>query len=370
VRAGLYIHFPFCRAKCPYCHFYSLADRDDLYLEWWEGLKREAEFSAAQKFEVDTVYIGGGTPSLLQPDDLHAIRELIGACFWLEAAEWTLEVNPEVRDGGVVRGWKEAGVTRLSIGVQSFDDAILRKLGRRYAASEARGFFGLCRQAGFAAIGIDLMTGVPGEPGGTADEAVEETARLVPDHVSLYILENVEGLPFEKVLEREPVDDDAVADTYRRFQTGLGEAGLRQYEISNFSRPGMECLHNLKYWRYQPFLGLGPSACSHIGNRRWCNKRALGAWAGGLFGKGPLYEEMVELTPAMSAKEALVFGLRLVEGVDLGALRDRFGVDVETESAPVIAELVADGWLIRDKGTIRIPSDRLLVSNHVLSCFV
>lgn len=127
MRAGLYIHFPFCRAKCSYCHFYSLADRDDLHSEWWEALKREAEFSAGRRLDIDTVYIGGGTPSLLQPDELRAVWELIDACFGLEAAEWTLEVNPEVRDGGVVRGWKDAGVTRLSVGVQSFDDDLIHK---------------------------------------------------------------------------------------------------------------------------------------------------------------------------------------------------------------------------------------------------
>ena len=370
MRAGLYIHFPFCRAKCPYCHFYSLPDRDDLYSEWWEGLKREAEFSASLSLDVDTVYIGGGTQSLLRPDDLRAVRELLGACFRVEAAEWTLEVNPEAVDGGLVRGWKDAGVTRLSVGVQSFDDAILRKLGRRYLADEARRFFGLAREAGFASLGIDLMTGVPGEPDGAAKQAVEETARLGPDHVSLYILENVDGLPFEKLLEREPVDDDSGADVYHRIRVGLEDAGLRQYEISNFARPGMECLHNLKYWRYEPFLGLGPSACSHIGGRRWCNKRKLGDWEKALYGGRPLYEEEVELTPAASAREALVFGLRLVGGVDLRGLRQRFGIDVETEFAAAIDELVADGWLVRDEGTVRIPPERFLVSNHVFSRFV
>ena len=370
MRAGLYIHFPFCRAKCPYCHFYSLADREDLYAEWWEGLKREAEFSAGLTLDVDTVYIGGGTPSLLQPDDLRAVRELIDACYRREGAEWTLEVNPEVRDGGVVQGWKDAGITRLSIGVQSFDDTVLRKLGRRYSADEARDFIGLARKVGFASVGIDLMTGVPGEPEGAAGRDVEEATRLAPDHVSLYILENVDGLPFEKVLEREPVEDDAVAASYEQFRAGLGDAGLRQYEISNFARPGMECLHNLKYWRYEPFLGLGPSACSHIGERRWCNSRTLGDWAKALFGGRPLYEEEVDLTPLASAREALVFGLRLVGGVDLGSFRERFGVDVESEFAEAIDELAADGWLIRDGGSIRIPPERFLVSNHVFSRFV
>jgi oxygen-independent coproporphyrinogen-3 oxidase len=369
VRAGLYIHYPFCRAKCPYCHFYSLADRGDLHLDWWEGLKREADRQAREMLEVDTVYIGGGTPSLLQPDDLCAIRELLDGRFWLKAREFTLEANPDVEDDSVVRRWREAGVTRLSIGVQSFDDGTLRTLGRGYAAAEAREFFALCREAGFASVGIDLMTGVPGETPESAGTTLEETIRLAPDHVSLYILENVDGLPFEKTLERNPVDEDAAADIYRMYQAGLESAGLRQYEISNFARPGKECLHNLKYWRYEPFLGLGPSACSHIGARRWCNRRDLGEWAEALRRGEAIHEELLELTPETSATEALVFGLRLVEGADLAALRERYGVDLESKFAREIDELLGEGWLVREGSAIRIPPERFLVSNHVFSRF-
>jgi oxygen-independent coproporphyrinogen-3 oxidase len=370
VRAGLYIHYPFCRAKCPYCHFYSLAERGDLHVDWWEGLKREADRQAKEKLEVDTVYIGGGTPSLLHPDDLHALRELMAGRFWVEALEWTLEANPGTRDGALVRGWREAGLTRLSIGVQSFDDGTLRTLGRGYAAEEARELFVLCREAGFASVGIDLMIGVPGETPASAGATLEETVRLAPDHVSLYVLENVEGLPFEKTMERNPIDEDAAADIYRMYQAGLESAGLRQYEISNFARPGRECLHNLKYWRYEPFLGLGPSACSHIGDRRWCNKRDLREWAEALRLGEAIQEELVELTPETSALEALVFGLRLVEGVDLGALRERYGVHLKAKFAREIDELLAEGWLVREGSAIRIPPDRFLVSNHVFSRFV
>jgi oxygen-independent coproporphyrinogen III oxidase len=370
VRAGLYIHYPFCRAKCPYCHFYSLADRGDLYFDWWEGLKREMERHVKENLTIDTVYIGGGTPSLLQPDDLCAIRELLDGRFWLKAREITLEANPDIEDDSVVQCWREAGITRLSIGVQSFDNRILGVLGRNYWADRARIFYGICREAGFDSINIDLMIGVPGETREMVEKTLEETARLAPDHVSLYLLENVEGLPFEKTLERCPVDEDAAADIYRMYQAGLESAGLRQYEISNFARPGRECLHNLKYWRYEPFLGLGPSACSHIGDRRWCNRRDLGEWAEALRRGEAIQEELVELTPETSAAEALVFGLRLVEGVDLSALQERYGVDLAAKFAREIDELLEEKWLVRAGSAIRIPPDRFLVSNHVFSRFV
>jgi oxygen-independent coproporphyrinogen-3 oxidase len=370
LRAGLYIHFPFCRTKCPYCHFYSLAGCDDLFPEWWEGLRREAERFVRENHIIDTVYIGGGTPSLLQSADLRAIWQLLDARFWLKADEFTLEANPDVEDDSIVCGWREAGVTRLSVGVQSFDDGVLGTLGRGYWADRAGEFCRTVQEAGFESVSLDLMIGVPGESLKSSERTLEETLRLGPDHVSLYILENVEGLPFEKVLRDHPVGEDAVADVYRMFQRGLESAGLRQYEISNFARPGKECRHNLKYWRYEPFLGLGPSACSHVGSRRWCNKRELGAWAEALRKGRPLHEEMVDLTPAAGAKEALVFGLRLVEGVDLAALRGLFGVDVARVFAAEIGELERDGWLVRDGNRVRIPPDRFLVSNHVFSKFV
>jgi oxygen-independent coproporphyrinogen-3 oxidase len=370
LRAGLYIHFPFCRAKCPYCHFYTLVEDPHLTVEWWEGLKRETERHVKENLTIETVYIGGGTPSLLQPDDVRAIRELLDSRFWLKAGEFTLEANPDIDDDSVVPAWREAGVTRLSIGVQSFDNSILGALGRGYWADRAIDFYKVCREAGFDSISLNLMTGVPGETRKTVEKNLEEAVRLAPEHVSLYILENVKGLPFEKVLQAHPVNEDEVADHYRMYQEGLNSAGLRQYEISNFARPGKECIHNLRYWRYDPFLGLGPSACSHIGNRRWCNKRDLHEWARALHHGKALYEEIVELTPEMSAKEALVFGLRLVEGVDLHALGECFGVDIESRFAREIGELAGEGWLVRDAGTVRIPPDRFLASNHVFSRFV
>jgi oxygen-independent coproporphyrinogen-3 oxidase len=369
VRAGLYIHFPFCRAKCPYCHFYSLEGRDDLYLEWWEGLKREVERHVKENLTVETVYLGGGTPSLLLPSDLRSLRELLDGRFWLKMREFTLEANPDVEDEAVVRAWREAGVTRLSIGVQSFDDAVLAVLGRDFWASRATDFCQTARAAGFESVSFDLMIGVPGETRASAVRTLEQAVRLAPDHVSLHVLENVNGLPFEKVLAAHPVHGDAVADIYKMFQDGLGAAGLRQYEIFNFARPGKECLHGLKYWRYEPFIGLGPSACSHLETKRWRNKRDLAEWAEALRQGRPLHEEMVELTPTAAAKEALVFGLRLAEGVDLDALGNHFGLDLETLIAPEVSELEGEGWLVREGSTIRIPPGRFLAAKQVFSKF-
>jgi oxygen-independent coproporphyrinogen-3 oxidase len=287
--------------------------------------------------------------------------------FPAEIAEFTLEANPAPERSRFLRGWRGAGVNRLSIGVQSFDDEVLRTLGRPYSAGEALRFCLAARDAGFDALAVDLMTGIPGETAESADRTVRTLLELEPDHVSVYFLENVEGLPFEEVLAGRPVDEDASVETFQRIRESLAAAGLRQYEISNFARPGKECRHNLKYWRYEPFLGLGPSACSHIGGRRWCNLRSLADWARALErGEAPR-DEVVELGPAQAVREALAFGLRLVEGVDTASLSKRFGVDVTAPFRREIDELAAEGLIVRTADRLRIPAEKLLVSNAILS---
>jgi oxygen-independent coproporphyrinogen-3 oxidase len=370
MHAGLYIHFPFCAAKCPYCHFSSLPWKEASYLTWRQGLGREAAAPRGAGFEFDTLYLGGGTPSLLGPDEVVWVRELAQAHFPLKIEEFTLEANPGASGTDLLRGWREAGVTRLSVGVQSFDEAVLRTLGRPYTAEEALRFCLAGRMAGFDALSIDLMLGIPGETPGAVGRSLDTALGLEPDHVSLYILENVEGLPFEEVLARRPVDEDAVVDAYDRTRDALEAAGLRQYEISNFARPGKECRHNLKYWRYEPFIGLGPSACSHAGGRRWCNKTSLDDWAEALSRNDTIREDVVELTSGLAAREALVFGLRLVEGVDLGAFTERFKVDVMALFGREIDELVAEGMLVLSAGRLIIPSRHFLVSNRILAKFV
>ncbi|MFO7733256.1 MAG: radical SAM family heme chaperone HemW [Candidatus Aminicenantes bacterium] len=369
MRAGLYVHFPFCRAKCPYCHFASVPHSREKHRAWRAGLEAEASLRADPGLETDTLYIGGGTPSLLSPDEVGDILRLLESRFDVGTGEFTLEANPGAADRARLRGWREAGVTRLSVGVQSFDDAVLRTLGRGYGAAEASAFCSACREAGFEAVGFDLMVGVPGETRGSVERTLERALRLEPDHVSLYFLENVEGLPFEKVLESRPVDEDEVVANHERMRAGLEAAGLARYEISSFARPGKECRHNLKYWRYEPFLGLGPSACSHLGARRWCNKSPIGEWAEALRrGQDPV-EENRELDAETAGREALIFGLRLVEGVDLRALEKRFGWDIGGRYEAEIDELVGAGLLLRDGLRLRIPAERMLVSNQAFARF-
>jgi oxygen-independent coproporphyrinogen-3 oxidase len=307
----------------------------------------------------------------MAPDEAASLLFLAQNALRAEVAEFTLEANPAADRMKDIRGWREAGVTRLSVGVQAFDEGILRTLGRLYTPEEALSFCRRARNGGFDSLSLDLMIGVPGETPETLGRTLEAVRGIAPDHVSLYFLENVEGLPFEKVLARQPVDEDAAVDDYQRMRESLEGMGLAQYEISNFARPGHECRHNLKYWRYEPYLGLGPSACSHVGSERWCNRGTIEAWAETLRdGGSPRGEEGLTLTPALAAREALVFGLRLVRGVDAADLEARTGVNVFALYAREIDELASEGLLVQAGSRLWIPRDKLLISNAILSRFI
>ena len=370
-KAGLYVHFPFCRRKCPYCHFASRPMGAGDLEKWRQGIAREADRYSDVGLEFDTLYLGGGTPSLLGAAGVRPLLDLLKSRFPMRFAEFTLEANPSAEaDEETLAAWAKAGVTRLSVGVQSFDDDVLDILGRESSEAQAAEFVRLARRSGFESIGLDLMVGVPGETRCGLVKTLAGVRRAAPDHVSLYLLENVEGLPFEAVLRQNPVEDDAAADAFEFMAAGLEADGLRRYEISNFARPGRESRHNLKYWRYEPFLGLGPSAASHIGNARWTNASDLDGWAAALEeGRDPR-AEAVTLGPEDEAKEALIAGLRLVDGVDLRLLEERFGVDFRGRYAKEIESLAKDGFVVREKDRLRIPEERLLVSNAVLSRFV
>jgi len=319
-------------------------------------------------WEFDTLYLGGGTPSLLLPGELSRLREILAEHLRISPVEFSLEANPsENIEVETFRGWLRSGVTRLSVGVQSFDDGVLATLGRDSTAARAESFFHQAREAGFSSLGLDLMIGVPGETPVSLDRTLDIVGKLRPDHVSLYLLENLEGLPFEEVWRVNPVDDDSAVEAFERAAAAIESLGLGRYEISNFSRPGHEGLHNLKYWRYEPVLGLGPSASSHLGLRRWTNASSVEEWLKALAeGRDPRAEDVI-LDREDSVREALVSGLRLVGGIDLESFSSRFDFDLLDRFGRKIAILESEGAIIRSGGVLRIPEDKLLISNSILS---
>lgn len=369
--AGFYIHFPFCSDKCPYCHFYSTRESEGEVERWHKAIK--SEIQAAAKYlsnlpiqSAETIYFGGGTPSLLSPDKIREVITLIREEFSAKPSEITLEFNPESGKEWLL-SWREAGLNRLSIGAQSFDERMLRILGRKHSVEQTLMFFEAARQAGFKNINLDLMIGLPGETAETVRLNLQAIADLRPEHVSIYLLEELENVPFRKVWEENPPSEEFIADVYNEYQRALDREGYQQYEISNFALPGYESKHNLKYWRYQPFVGLGPSAASHIGPIRWQNIADLKSWLEATALKQIEASEFIILDQKALLSERLAFGLRLTEGIDWSELKSDFPKINFLPYEKKIKELISSGNLSLIGSRLSIPPEKFLIANSILS---
>jgi putative oxygen-independent coproporphyrinogen III oxidase len=342
--AGLYVHVPFCSSKCPYCGFSSIVDRtraDD----WLEALAQEAGSYARSFPSFDSLYVGGGTPSCLGAEALTRLLGTLQASFeLLPGAEITIEVNPGDASPGLLRLLRELGVSRLSLGVQSLDDRVLRVLGRRHDAAQALDSVRSARDAGFATIGVDLIYGVPGQSQASWLGTLERVVGLGPEHLSCYMLTREAGTPFAEAVAAGRVracGEEVLAQRFRETSARLRSAGYLHYEVSNFSR-GSEhrARHNGKYWRHVPYLGLGPAAHSFSGQERWWNLSSVDEYLGALAaGRAPVAGRET-LTAAELELEALALGLRTSDGIPSALVR---GATSQLEA------LSARGWLRRDE---------------------
>ncbi len=374
---GLYVHLPFCEVKCSYCHFAIVPRRPD---EARRARYRHAvasEMQAAERGRAETLYFGGGTPSLTPSDD---IAQLVGEARRLFAlppgAEVTLEANPHDLEEGGYRALRAAGVSRVSIGVQSLDDGVLRAMNRPHTAADARRAVSLARGAGFANLSVDLILGWPGE---TRDRwtrtTLDGTLALSPDHLSLYLLEVEEKTALAHDLGRGRLSippEDEVADLYLETVERLGEAGLEQYEISNFARPGFESRHNARYWDDRPFLGFGMSAHSYRHGRRWWNHDTFGAYCRAVEEGGgrAAVAGSRSLGGRLRVAEAAFTGLRRRQGVDLPAFRRRYGRDILVEWGDALRDSLAAGLIETTETRLRLTARGRLLSNEVFRCFV
>ncbi len=351
---GLYIHVPFCRTRCHFCAFYLRIHREDQARMYLESLAREIQLSAALHSlggrRLDSVYIGGGTPTTLRPDQLCSILDLarnyLGV---LEGAEVTLEAHPDSVTLEGLRRLACAGFNRISFGVQSLDDGELVRIGRRTPSESARVAVALARTAGFVNINLDLMYGLPGQTPESWLSTLEQAIALEPTHLSCYALTIEDGTRLQVDIRRgEPVEPNAALqnamedDAVRR----LAKAGFERYEISNFSRAGYACRHNLHYWRGEDYLGLGPSAQSYLNGCRFGNVEDLEAYHRALeAGRAPVAERAY-LSPEQCRREAVVFGLRLIEGINVAALRSG------AESGELLHEWDRTLHRLRDQGLV------------------
>lgn len=381
---ALYLHLPFCDHKCAYCDFNSYAGLDHLIPRYVDSLVREIALwrEAAAGWTVSTVFFGGGTPSLTPLPLLQRVFDAVAASFRLATdVEVTLEANPGTVDETYLCGLRSLGVNRLSLGVQSFDDTELQRLDRIHDAAQAVAAYEAARRAGFDNVNLDLIFGLEGQDLSGWRRNLARAVALSPEHLSLYAL-TVEpgtklGRQVREGLAPEP-DGDLQADMYEATVDTMSAAGYEQYEISNWSRPGRRCRHNLVYWRNEPYLGLGAGAHSRFLDRRFSVVRAPAAYIQRIAGAGggrpaadeplaarfPHVAEETAVEPAVDASDTLILGLRLNDGVDLAEFRQRFGASVDALHGPALAELEGWGILARRDGRLRLTDRGRLVSNE------
>ena len=388
----LYIHIPFCMKKCGYCDFLSGVYDTDVRYAYTQALCREISFFGKKYSDepVETVFIGGGTPSWLETDCLTRVMETVRQSFVVDAdAEISMECNPGTVSPSAFSTYRAWGLNRLSIGLQSANDEELALLGRVHNYDRFLKTFEHARRAGIYNINVDIMTGLPGQTPDKLYRTLQQVTGLRPEHISAYALSIEKGTPFydryqeDAARQREgrqtellPDEDEAYRLT-KLTEQALAERGYRRYEISNFARGGMECRHNTGYWTRVPYLGVGLGAASLLGDTRYANERSMEdylAHAASLpsdgSGASPMWESVVQLTRKDEMEEFMYLGLRLTDGIARTDFEKTFGQSMDTYYKETMERLKQEGLLSLDGGRVRLTERGMDVSNIVLAEFL
>jgi oxygen-independent coproporphyrinogen-3 oxidase len=370
---GLYLHIPFCSAICNYCNFNRGLFEPGLKDRYVAALEREITASGRGE-PVDTIFFGGGTPSLLDPAEVARLIAATRAVFDVAPdAEVTLETNPETSTSERMSGFRGAGVNRISFGVQSFRDQELKRLGRIHSADRARAAVHEAREAGFDNVSLDLMMWLPQQSAADWRESVHGLIDVAPEHASLYLLELYPNAPLKEDMARAGwslAPDDDAAEMYLWSMARLDEAGYEQYEISNVSKPGRPSRHNLKYWKDGEWIGFGCGAHSTRNGARWKNVASTEEYISRLYAGHSVVAERRELTREAQLEDALFTGLRLSQGLDLDTVGQQYGIDVWDRYADALQPAIEAGLAIRDGPRLRLSRDGMLLANEILSVFV
>jgi oxygen-independent coproporphyrinogen-3 oxidase len=396
---GVYIQFPFCASKCSFCNFSSKVAPASVFDAYCRAVEQEIErlrgpVEAARSevlepaggrmpdvfdLPVDTVYLGGGTPSLLGAGRLEQLLAAVHRRFrLLDSLEFTLELTPGSADADYLARASALGVNRLSVGAQSFDDRELRSVGRLHFAAETAEMVRQARRAGFRNISLDLIAGLPYQTRASWLHTLRAAADLRPEHVSVYVFEADENSRLGREVVRHGTrhhadavpDDEFMAEAYESAREFLAQRGYLHYEISNFAAPGCESRHNQKYWQLQPYVGLGAGAHSFDGLRRWANETSPDAYQARLArGDSPIVE-LRRLSPENQLEEFFFLGLRQRAGVDLALASERWGLTRLARWELTISRLVLEGWIEGRAGRIRLPERAYLVSNEIFQQFL
>jgi len=373
-RLGLYVHVPFCSSICNYCNFNRGLFDPELKDRYVAALLKEIQSSPHAARPADTIFFGGGTPSLLDASEIESIIGSLRRSFDLsQDAEITLETNPETVDREKLEGFRAAGVNRISFGVQSFQDDELKRLGRIHSADRARAAMAAARAAGFDNVSLDLMMWLPGQSVDRWLANVDALVEAGPDHASLYLLELYPNAPLKEEMARggwSLAPDEDAADMYLEAMARLERHGYRQYEISNVARPGRASRHNLKYWTDGEWVGFGCGAHSTVAGVRWKNVSATEEYVNRVAAGTSVVTERRHLSHDERLGDALFTGLRLCEGIDLEEVGHRYAVDVWSRYGEALRPYIDEGWLVRRGERLSLTRAGMLMANEVMAAFV
>lgn len=375
--AGIYIHIPFCRSRCSYCDFATGIYNVDAAERYVTSVAREIDSytETPTTVSVDSIYFGGGTPSLLSSDQLELLRNAVHRRFQVaDDIEVTLEMNPGTVTEEILAAFRRLGVNRASFGAQTFNDYELARLGRSHTAQQTRETFRQLRNTGFDNVSFDLIAGLPGQTVEQWKRNVDEALSLRPEHLSFYLLEVHEGTPLANHIKTglQPTpDEELAAEMYELMLDQASAAGYRHYEISNLSLPGYESRHNTKYWTGAPYFGFGCSAHSYDGiASRWSNERDTGGYVELIAaGKSPIVERR-QLNEDDRQSEAVFLGLRMMDGYNVREYRNRFGVDLIERHRDDFKRFYDAGLIELNNDVLRLTRSGALLSNEVFAAFV
>lgn len=363
---GIYIHVPFCMRKCPYCDFYSLIFDEDTAEKYVQAVCRNIEAYKKYNISADTVYFGGGTPSLLTPEQIDRIISAVTDSFELQSAEITLEANPSSADYDNLRKFKSSGINRLSLGVQSTDDKQLRFLGRLHDYSGAKKAVECAEKAGFDNISCDIMLGLEGQDLHSLARTVDEITAMPIDHISAYLLKIEKGTAFDCEKVRASVaDEDMQCEMYLQTCEQLESNGFEQYEISNFAKNGRYSRHNMKYWQGEEYIGFGPAAHSFWNGRRFYVPKDLNK-----FISGSLQTEMVSEQNPDKLEEYIMLSLRLKQGIDLSEIKQFGDENISAQIFAKAKQLKYAGLCGVSENRVFLTPKGFLVSNSIISEFL
>lgn len=369
---GIYVHIPFCLSKCPYCDFYSIVYDSSLAQEYVSSLLKEIRLFSkvqAQKIKADSIYFGGGTPSILKPSQLASILEALFSSFNIkESSEISLEANPGTLIEKRVKEIKSLGINRVSLGIQSLADEELKALGRVHTRDEAIKSYQLLRVY-FENISLDLIFGIPGQTQKSWERCLREVVKLKPEHLSTYCLTIEEGTPFYRLRKDKKLslpDEEVIRKMYLKAIDLLKSRGYIHYELSNFAREGRECRQNLKYWRGEEYIGFGAGAHSYLNGVRRGNIKKVDDYIKRCREDISVIDFEERLTLSQKINEFILLGLRRIEGIDLKKLKEYLNFDLEKEKKEVLRDLIDKNLLEKAKGVLRLTRKGIPVTDSVM----